>query len=521
MALPVPHKYPPEVDPASWNAMVDFYNGFAPAGNFKNTCDFVVATDGTYYYSNNAFQLIYGGAGNAGSVDGSDFDAVLAATLTAIGNKGKIHIKGGVYPTDGINIRNTVAVTDNDQQWIEIEGEGMGNTILRGNTDSAGAASYNGAFADRAWLMIDSYNQTGIRTYLHDFQVDGQLDSNSANPHGVILRYGRDAMINRVYVRRCSKSGIRIVGPNSAYRGITVMNCQVYDINNYGRTVADDYDAVGINLSDGVADTWLLNNFIGWIGYPVIPETSTPAYTTWKGTGILMSDSCQAKGNTVWAVKNGLRTYQDIKDPIITDNYFDFSGTTAIFLDSCQNAVCNNNTIRFPYTYGIYLVDSQYNSIKLNKFQLRATYSSVNFINETSGSDYNEITNNDCRTLVPNTWTAINPVGDNTIIQNNESVNPFGVVGTPFKAANTSISWLGDTATPTASTDYTIMHSDAIIFSTDSSNNNCQIYVKNPAGIGINGSAFSTLSGVHVPVGHKITWGAFTGSAPTVKVLFL
>lgn len=510
--------------PSDWDALKAFSDGFTPVGTFRSPYTYLIDqnTDGgtTYYGACNAYQTIYGGFSAAnhhiGTVDGADFDAVLAAALTALGDKGKIHLKSGIYPINGINITNSGAVTDSTQQMIEIEGEGLGNTILRGNTTSAGASSTDGGFTDKAWMMIDSNGTSGIRVYLHDFQIDGVHDSNANIVSGLILRYGRDALIDRVFVRRASRNGINLVGPNLAFRGVTVQDCQVFDIN--------DQDGVpgtpaithcsGINTTGGAADIFIKNNFIGWIGY-------VDDMTDSLGNGISLSDSCIAEGNVIWAAKNGIQTYAGTKDHVITNNFIDFTYTTGIFLDQSDMATVHNNTIRFPYGYGIYISDADKNSIQNNKFILRATYSSLCFINEIGTSDYNSVLSNNCEHNGTVTWITINPCGDHSIFRNNQGHQPLGGIGTPFKAANTSISWIGNLATPTASTDYTVMHSDCIITSTNSGNANNAILIKNPAGATINPTPLSTLDGYYLPAKYKINWGAFTGAAPTVNIGFI
>jgi parallel beta-helix repeat protein len=308
-----------------------------------------------------------------------------------------------------------------------------------------------------------------------------------------------------------------------AYRGITVQDCQVFDINDNDDvpTVPAITHCSGINTTGGVADVFIHHNLIGWIGYK-------DDLTAMLGNGISLSDSCQASYNTIWAVKNGIQTYSGTREHLITNNFLDYCYTCGIYLYESDNSTVHNNSLRMMATYGIYCSNADKNSIHNNNFMLRTGNTLVDFdsttafIQEAGTSNNNDIQLNNFDFYAGTvTWIVANPVGDDTIIKNNKVANPHGVQGNPFLAANTSISWIGDTATPTASTDYEIMHSDCLISSTDSGNTDCAILIKNPVGTQINATAFSTLEAYFVPVGYKVNWGAFTGAAPTVKTLFL
>ncbi len=88
----------------------------------------------------------------------------------------------------------------------------------------------------------------------------------------------------------------------------------------------------------------------------------------------------------------------------------------------------------------------------------------------------------------------------------------------PFHVASATISPFGTSASPTASTTYQVWGMDLIISSTNSGNNNNAILIYDKVGNQINPTALSTLDAYYLPIGYKINWGAFTGTAPTVVV---
>jgi hypothetical protein len=504
-----------------WDPMVDAANGMNIAGGvtIQYPYSFIVRNVGGVYdaISGNGV-LTYGGSSDAGTIDGGDFDAVWAATLTALGDSGKIHVRKGIYPTDGLNIANTAAVTDADQQEIEIEGEGMFNTIFRLNTDSAGASSTDGAFTEKASLMIDSVDASGIRVHLHDFQIDGVHDSNANIVSGIVARYPRNALMERLFIQRCSKNGINLVGPNASYRETTIHNNIIYDINDPDGVPGVDrlVNCCGINTTAAFADAYIYNNVIGWIGY-------VDDVTPWLGTCIGLNDSNIANNNVMWTCAIGIETYADAKDQMIMNNWIDYAYTTAVLLTSNIQATCNDNIIRHPYTYGIYLNNTTKSEIHNNKLIMRPTFTLANhFITEAGTSDENSIIGNNCFHNGTVTGNTIFPIGPLSVVQGNPGFNPKSTVSNFFDTTNDRIVIEGgDATTPAASTDYIVCHSDIFINSTNSGNTNCAIQVKTPGGANMLPVAVSTLSGVIVPRLHKINWGAYTGAAPSVIISWL
>jgi parallel beta-helix repeat protein len=377
-------------------------------GVYPGAPSFTVWGEAGTYYAKNQYGVI--------SFSSTNANAAIQYCITNIGNYGKIYLDLQNATITGLNIINTGIVTDQTTQYIEIFGNGFGQTILKGSTSSMGASSIDPTYTQKAWVMIDSYDNSGIKVYLHDFQIDGQHDSNPNIVQGIAVRYGRDALIERVMVQRCSRNGITIIGPNLAYRGITIQDCKVFDItdpNHVPSSPAATYCS-GINTEVGVADVFIKNNEIGWIGTNGTNNPPRP----WLGNGISLSDSCIAENNVIWATGYGIRTYADTADQIIRDNFVDFSDTVGIFLDQSDQTTVISNTFRNNYQYGIYLANAFNNSVQNNKFILRSGYSAISFINEEGTSDHNSIIDNNCEsgTIL---WEKIHISGSSTLAKNN------------------------------------------------------------------------------------------------------
>ena len=117
MSITHPAKYPPAVNPANWNAMVDRINGYTPTGVFQSPYSYLIlkqTVDGTdYYFANNAFQTVFGGdnwAVLSPTVDGTDLAAVTQACINDL-TAGVIHLKDldvpAVTEKDGVIIIST------------------------------------------------------------------------------------------------------------------------------------------------------------------------------------------------------------------------------------------------------------------------------------------------------------------------------------------------------------------------------------------------------------------------------
>jgi len=110
--------------------MVDRINGYTSGtATFVNPTNYVISTDGTDYYANNAFHLVFGGPTDEGTVDGGDLLAVLVAAM-GTGNV-KLSFTDGTFTAD--ELITQVDLVDN----VEIEGAGIdATTIIQSKNDS-------------------------------------------------------------------------------------------------------------------------------------------------------------------------------------------------------------------------------------------------------------------------------------------------------------------------------------------------------------------------------------------------
>ena len=103
-------------------------------------------------------------------------------------------------------------------------------------------------------------------------------------------------------------------------------------------------------------------------------------------------------------------------------------------------------------------------------------------------------------------------------IRNNPGFNPVGQFSNAIGVGTIGLGGAGSTVT--ASTDYTVIDVDCFINTTNSSNTNCTVTIKDSGGNTIQTLTGATLPTyrIFLPIGYKINWGAFTGTAPTVTV---
>ena len=101
---------------------------------------------------------------------------------------------------------------------------------------------------------------------------------------------------------------------------------------------------------------------------------------------------------------------------------------------------------------------------------------------------------------------------DQMIIRNNVGLNPYGQITTPFNTGFDTIGLMGNSSTPTADTDYTIVSFDQLITSTGGTG--VDISIMDPSN-NIVASGLTSLSAQFLPIGYKINFGSFT-VVPTV-----
>lgn len=220
----------------------------------------------------------------------------------------------------------------------------------------------------------------------------------------------------------------------------------------------------------------------------------------------------------IWIVDSS--TDVSVNNPRI----YDFSGTGNVG----RHGVMIEDSVRCKVNGGI-ITNSKQNAVNLHG----SSYCTVNGltayddqgsktqsygVGEEASADYNLVAGCDFRGNL-RTADPILLIGVHSRAVGNIGFNPQGKITNPFETTTKTIGFFnGDEASPTASTDYTVVGCDIILSSTDSGNSDCVISIKDGSLNAINPVAMSTLDAYYVPVGYVINWGAFTGAAPTVIV---
>jgi hypothetical protein len=134
-----------------------------------------VDTDGT---------RVYGGAGDEGSVDGADANAVLQACIDALDSVGgELYIKKGVYPDIALTMNN-------NDNTVTIAGDGIKNTQLIGTAGSP---------------VIDVDDTS--RIILKGLTLDG--DSNAT--YGILGKIYASTLLN-VQIENCTETALAMTG---------------------------------------------------------------------------------------------------------------------------------------------------------------------------------------------------------------------------------------------------------------------------------------------------------------------
>jgi len=200
------------------------------------------------------------------------------------------------------------------------------------------------------------------------------------------------------------------------------------------------------------------------------------------------------KGNHIYNVVYGIRC--------------DESGAGTVYYITIEGNIINGNNV--AGSYGIVLKGTEKVLVKNNQI-----YNTVNADVRLQLSNVDvRIENNIFSTYIET------DIITNVIVMNNTDYNPIGVIANPFDTPNQVIERSGAAATPTANVTYTVRTADIKISSTDSGNTDCAIMLKDGSGNNILQAVLSTIEEMYIPVGFQITWGNFTGAAPTVTVAF-
>ena len=220
------------------------------------------------------------------------------------------------------------------------------------------------------------------------------------------------------------------------------------------------------------------------------------------GTEGLIIQACTIRETNETAI--GLM--QTCKDIVITGNRI----IDCVENDSCYHpyAIYTSGTITRLLVEGNYIGNEETGkmSVALHGFGVLGPDSRSLFMN------------NILHNLTGTHWVYIN-FTDNIIFKNNMGYNPTGQnLWHPFDSISNSVSaivYSGGSKSPSANTDYTVVHSD--IFITCSGGTGVTITIEDSDGNTM-ASDLSRLSNEYLPVGSRINFGSFE-TAPTTMIV--
>jgi parallel beta-helix repeat protein len=334
---------------------------------------------------------------------------------------GKVLLKAGVYPVNGIYITNKKTLDDSPYQQIIFEGEGKEVATLKLNDNSQGVSSKLTIFPSyvgKSVIWCEPFNlSSGIRVTISNIGIDGNRKNQNSEVAGIALYNDWDCSVENNYLYNCGGHGIMILGSRWA-RTTYVSDNYVYYTDMAGQKPANPPNPVECYLSGILSwksDVVLRDNTIGWTGFR--NESS------YLGVGI-SANFAIIQGNWLWGnyvgiiIANG--QFFNIEDNFIENN------VNGIYLWNSHGGSIQSNEIRLscnPDT-GIKISgNSSDNSIKINKIWSRDNSVAQYGIREMDTADYNKICDNDI-TIKSQAF-----VSDGTVNSVGTILNPIAITG--------------------------------------------------------------------------------------------
>lgn len=343
---------------------------------------YVVNTDATHFWVNNNLWL----STNATYTIQNAFD-----NLPAQG--GKILLKAGVYPVNGIFITNKKTMDDSPYQQIIFEGEGKEVATLKLNDNATGVFSRLTSFpsyVNKSVIWCEPFNSsTGIRVTISNIGIDGNRQNQNSEIAGIALYNDWDCSVENNYLYNCGGHGIMILG-SQWVRTTYVTENYVYYTDLAGQKPANPTGPVECYLSGILSwksDVVIRENTVGWTGWR--------SESSYLGVGISASFAT-IEENWIWGnyigilISNG--QFFSLKNNFVENN------VNGIYLWNSHSGTIQSNEIRLncnPDTGILICGNSSYNSIKINKIWARDNLVAQFGIREIDLADYNKICDND------------------------------------------------------------------------------------------------------------------------------
>ncbi|MGQ9624808.1 MAG: right-handed parallel beta-helix repeat-containing protein, partial [Candidatus Bathycorpusculaceae bacterium] len=320
--------------------------------SLPSTASYVIETDGTYYWAmKDTGQIVYGGASNAGGVNGTVASSVIQAVLDAvrISGGGRVFIKDGTYV-----LKSMLKIGSN----TVLEGESW-QTILQMTADVQ--TEYN----DATIRNYNAYN-TNIDSniVIKNLQISGGETATFANYDGGAILFAGvvDSLIDHVYAHGYRHHLIRIASSPTwgACSRVTVQNCLAKTVGYNGihfegepEIKTTDSLAIGNYATDcdvgicayGASYTLIVGNVV-WNIFN--------SYVQHSKIDIVLEDHatrCAVIGNTVrgrnsdrsydWD-ESGIVTLTNSSDNLIANNLIEDKDFNGIGISTVNNIVVGN-----------------------------------------------------------------------------------------------------------------------------------------------------------------------------------
>jgi len=183
---------PPKLTATEWNALLDH--------GLVDTVSYKIRKNGEYYeaINGNTGKIDFGGANNAGGVDGTDASQVIQSAIDALyGAGGRITIKAGEYLLSA-SIRIQRATADDPSSYIILEGEGESTVLKFKQTDASNCIEILGVSNEkRNWFGE-----------IRDLQITTTADA--VTGHGIYIGYANYWTIRNVHILNVDGDGVHI-----------------------------------------------------------------------------------------------------------------------------------------------------------------------------------------------------------------------------------------------------------------------------------------------------------------------
>ena len=401
------------------------------------TSTYIINTNSTHFWVNENLWL----STNATYTIQSAFD-----NLPTQG--GRVFLKAGIYPVNGIYITNKASLDDSPYQQIIFEGEGRQVATLKLNDNATGVSSKLESFPDyanKAVVWCESYKITaGIRVTITNIGIDGNRRNQQNEIAGIAIYNDWDSVIENNHLFECGGHGIMHLG-SRWLRSAYITGNYVYFTDMAGQNPANPTSPIECYLSGILSwrcDVVIRENIVGWTGY----RGEDAAFL---GIGISASFAL-VEDNWVWGNYIGV-LISNGQFFSVTNNFIE-NNINGIYLWNAHCGTIQSNNIRIscnPDTAIKIGGNSSYNSIKINKIWVRDNFTAQYGIREMDSADYNTICDND---IIANSKTFVSDGNTNNV---GDILTPISTQGAHSIVTNNNIdeevSNSSETPTPTAS----------------------------------------------------------------------